>query len=179
MLLTMQYKKHKKGWGEKGSPEGQSCLLALWCRVIIIKVKTTPLSLNAPHCRWKAYLGTSVIASQWHWNSCNLNLFSPSLHDLAQHPSLGCPGSLLAWPRHVQAWRSYSGSVKRSCLLGALRLAVLGLHGKVWGRDPALEQGKSLRSSALEVEGVAETTVWPQSNHNPHFPSSCAAVERR
>lgn len=58
MLLTMQHKKREAGWGGKGSPEMQSCLLALWCRVIVTKVKATSLSLNALHCRWKAYLGT-------------------------------------------------------------------------------------------------------------------------
>lgn len=43
-------------------------------------------------------------------------------------------------------------------LAACFEIAVLGLHGKVSGRD-LLEQGKSLGSSALEEEGVAETTV--------------------
>lgn len=103
-------------------------------------MKATSLSLNGLHCRWKAYLGTSVIASQWHQNSCSFNLFSPNLHDLAQHPSLGCPGTLLAWPgmsRHGGAILAASKGpacwVLRDCLYWAC-MAKFGGGTPCWSK---------------------------------------------
>lgn len=67
----------------KGKPKMVEVSVGLWGRVIVIIAKATSLSLNELHCRWKAYLGTTITASQGHHISCSVKLFPPSLRDLA------------------------------------------------------------------------------------------------